>query len=344
MEKPIREILRIRELVGVATSPLALVLLYCLNVWAMVALAGINDLLALLICFIWGLLIRWGLNASKQDNKSGVSRDEEALRGRNALVIGMLIGLAATVTNGFVYAFLLIVGCIFWLVWLGGMLPDSPPARQLADQSYKGVVAKAPVATMWVYHAHSQDPWEDEIGSVNGYGFPIFMGHRIGPRANLRGVDLSSQNLSAAMSNWREDHVGAMMNFSNFSNANLSGSNLSNLVLEGSDFSNANLAGARLNGALTAGIQLAGACLRGTNLAGTDLRGQDLRSLDMRRANLSGADLRKAFLSGADLSDADLRGAKLTGVKLGGVNLDGIIWNAQTVWPSGFSPPPSRRA
>jgi len=320
-----------------ATSPLPLVLLYCLNVSAMVAVAEVNILLAFLICSVWGLVILIPF----------AGPEKQSFGSRSTVFIGMLIGLAASLTNGYVYAFLLLVGCAFWLVWFISVIPDSPSAQRLGPQAYHGVVAKAPVATNWRCFPQPQDPWSYTLGFPSeGMLFPIFMGHRIGPRANLRGVDLSSQNLSAAMwsKDWSEDHVGAMMNYSNFSDANLSGSNLSGLVLEGSDFSNANLAGARLNGALTAGIQLAGACLRGTNLSGTDLRGQDLRSLDMRRSNLSGADLRKAFLSGADLSDADLRGAKLTGVKLGGVNLSGIIWNAQTVWPSGFSPPPSRRS
>jgi uncharacterized protein YjbI with pentapeptide repeats len=63
-------------------------------------------------------------------------------------------------------------------------------------------------------------------------------------------------------------------------------------------------------------------------------------------AKFTGADLTGALLTNADLTRADLRrailnGAKLKGAKLDGANLTGISYNKRTVWPKGFTPPPS---
>ncbi|MDT5051948.1 MAG: hypothetical protein QOF66_314, partial [Mycobacterium sp.] len=56
-------------------------------------------------------------------------------------------------------------------------------------------------------------------------------------------------------------------------------------------------------------------------------------------ANLTGADLTDADLTGANLSHANLTGANLTTA-----TMSGVFYDAATVWPKGFSPPPSRAA
>jgi uncharacterized protein YjbI with pentapeptide repeats len=60
------------------------------------------------------------------------------------------------------------------------------------------------------------------------------------------------------------------------------------------------------------------------------MSGEDanLQGVDLRNANLKGA-----ILTGADLTDADLTRANLQGVK----------YDANTVWPQGFTPPAESR-
>ena len=76
---------------------------------------------------------------------------------------------------------------------------------------------------------------------------------------------------------------------------------------------------------------LAKADLFRANLVGADLRG-----VNLRRAGLTGTDLTGADLTGADLAEADLTKAKLTGTTL--VDLS---YNEKTIWPRGFTPPPT---
>ena len=88
-------------------------------------------------------------------------------------------------------------------------------------------------------------------------------GEEGGQKANLRGADLSKDDLSWA----------------NLSKANLRGADLSKADLRGADLSKADLSGA--------------------NLIKADLRWADLSEADLRGANLSGANLSKADLLGA---------------------------------------------
>ena len=60
--------------------------------------------------------------------------------------------------------------------------------------------------------------------------------------------------------------------------------------------------------------------------------------------NLTGADLTDADLTDADLTGANLSHANLTGANLTAVNMSGVFYDTATVWPKGFSPPPSRAA
>ena len=90
-----------------------------------------------------------------------------------------------------------------------------------------------------------------------------------GERANLRGADLGSADLSSA---------------------NLRGADLSSADLGSADLSSANLRGADLSGA-----DLSSADLSSADLSGANLRGADLSSADLSSANLRGADLDKTY-------------------------------------------------
>ena len=104
----------------------------------------------------------------------------------------------------------------------------------------------------------------------------------------------------------------------------LSGANLRWADLSGANLTDVNLSGADLNGAY-----LGGADLSGANLSGASLTFAELRDANLTGANLSGADLSHAWLRPTDLRDADLTR---------------IRHDKYTVWPVGFTPPPSRNS
>ncbi len=141
--------------------------------------------------------------------------------------------------------------------------------------------------------------------------------------AYLRGVDLSSLDLSTA--GWL---AGADLRRANLSQANLSRADLSGANLERANLHRANLAGANLEAADLGKAGLSGANLRMANLRGANLRGANLlgallMKANLREADLEGADLEGANLEGADLTNARLNVAKLTDARLDGANLQG---------------------
>ena len=147
---------------------------------------------------------------------------------------------------------------------------------------------------------------------------------------NLTGADLPGADLSGA------DLSGADLRDADLSGADLSGADLTGADLRGADLRYANLTGADLTGA-----KLYGAMLDGADLTRADLTRAKLTFAYLSRAKLPGADLRGADLIGAYLYGADLTGADLTGADPRRAVLDGIIYDDSTIWPSGFTPPPS---
>ena len=73
-----------------------------------------------------------------------------------------------------------------------------------------------------------------------------------------------------------------------------------------------------------------------------DLTLAALNGKDLSGANLSGANLRRARLDGVNLSGARLGDVDLSRVRLTGADLTDSYHNTQTLWPTGFIPPPSR--
>jgi uncharacterized protein YjbI with pentapeptide repeats len=88
---------------------------------------------------------------------------------------------------------------------------------------------------------------------------------------------------------------------------------------------------------------------RYTQFSGRNLRDCDLSRLDLRTLNLRDSWLVAARLDRSDLTHTDLRGANLTGASVRGADLSGalidpattwhgVIADADTQWPTGFSP------
>lgn len=101
---------------------------------------------------------------------------------------------------------------------------------------------------------------------------------------------------------------------------------------------------ASLWGADLRGAKLDNAELDNADLENSDLRGANFRGATFYGANLQGADLTDANLTSADLEFANLKGtiltgANLTGANLKGADLTGVEYDAQTIWPRGFTPP-----
>lgn len=126
----------------------------------------------------------------------------------------------------------------------------------------------------------------------------------------------------------------------------LSGADLTNASgLWKRNFTRVILNEAKLKGAFFAISSLAGAQLRSADLREAYLSGADLRRADLSHARLIHAkmintNLTNAVLAHADLAGADLRGANLTGASLDGIETEQMFYDADTIWPLGFEPPP----
>lgn len=130
-----------------------------------------------------------------------------------------------------------------------------------------------------------------------------------------------------------------------FAEFDLEGQNLVGLRLTGADFARANLTGANLSDSNLSRSNFARATLRDAKLTRASLKSayfgpeRILDAPDSRGADLSGADLK-----GADLTDADLGHADLGGASLNRAILTNVYYDRDTIWPAGFTPPPSRPA
>lgn len=121
--------------------------------------------------------------------------------------------------------------------------------------------------------------------------------------------------------------------------------NISNRdALAGIDGSNSNLSGLSIPSA--PGANLSGAILSSTYMGFGDytnanFTGADFTDGRLYSSNFTGANFTDANLARVDLRDANLTGANLTGADLTGADLSGILYDDQTVWPTGVVPPPS---
>lgn len=133
--------------------------------------------------------------------------------------------------------------------------------------------------------------------------------------------------------------TGAVLTVSQLHGADLEGALLQSAQAVETIFTEANLTGANFTGANLASADLTGADLENANLTDTELSGANLTNADLENANLTGATLWNVNLTGARLRDTNLKGADLTDADLDGADLTGVVYDAQTRWPDGFTPP-----
>ncbi|OBG40651.1 hypothetical protein A5673_10445 [Mycobacterium sp. E3198] len=144
--------------------------------------------------------------------------------------------------------------------------------------------------------------------------------------ADLRAVRLDGANLACA--DLREaDLSGAMLRSTDLQKANLQGANLSGVDLRGSKLQKANLEMSKLSDTI-----LYGAHLTEANLGGSE------RTLF---AEFFGIRIGKGTkLQNVHLDKVDLRGLDLQQVQeFVNIDLTGSLFNEDTKWPAGFTPP-----
>lgn len=169
-----------------------------------------------------------------------------------------------------------------------------------------------------------------------GSGKPVVLGLLVGLCLSLGGFFYWEQQAWIRLVLCRPDYFmsanlahielkGISVKKINFRNRDVLISDLSKCNLSGVDLSYANLTWVNLNGSV----------LRRANLSHANLIMADLANSDLREVNLSYADLR-----GALLERTNLAGSNLSGAQLEQVNLTNALYNDQTRWPEGFTPPP----
>jgi len=140
---------------------------------------------------------------------------------------------------------------------------------------------------------------------------------RAGPfrRADFAGVNLDRVNF----------------NFLNFDGADFTQASLQNAWLgDYASFRKASFAGAGMQGARCGIGRFSGADFTGAHLTDAHLRVCTFMNCSFQNANLQGADFSYANVRGADFSGANLRNTVW----------EVTTYDANTVWPTGFNPPP----
>ncbi len=150
--------------------------------------------------------------------------------------------------------------------------------------------------------------------------------------AYLRGIDISSMDLSGAGWLFKADLRHANLSNANLRRANLKGANLEKANLHSAILSSANLEDANLYRVKADVSNLNMSNLRAANLREANLVSANLVRADLEEANLDGADL-----EGANLQGANLRKARITNVNLKMANLDGADLT-EAVMDGPFSP------
>ncbi|MFB8004264.1 pentapeptide repeat-containing protein [Nocardia sp. NPDC056000] len=141
--------------------------------------------------------------------------------------------------------------------------------------------------------------------------------------------------------------AGARLNDARLADVNISGGDVRGAQFSGADMELAALVDIEATGAEFDGANLSGALFTHARLTDTEFTHADLsravlQRANLARANLANANLSGAFLQGVNMAWANLADADLSNTKLDSVTLDGIFYTSKTVWPKGFTPPPSR--
>lgn len=127
----------------------------------------------------------------------------------------------------------------------------------------------------------------------------------------------------------------------NLAGLQLSAADLTAADLTASDLTGTSLPEATFKDAQISGAYLTQADLNYSNFMFADLQGAFLDRAHLKAAALDNANFQNAHLEDADLSESSLTGTNLFGAQLLRTNLTNVCYDEITVWPEGFTPPPS---
>lgn len=146
-----------------------------------------------------------------------------------------------------------------------------------------------------------------------------------------RGEEIHSVNVAGACL------AGVFMVDVTVTNTDFRGADLSGAVIDSSTIVDTRFDSADLRGMVLGDTDVGRTSFEGADLSGAVFDSGELNEVGFRNADLNGASFRSTSLEHVDLSGADL-----TGVDLSGVGVAGVKYDDRTVWPVGFTPPPSR--
>ncbi|MBA4024434.1 MAG: hypothetical protein C0482_18950 [Gordonia sp.] len=151
---------------------------------------------------------------------------------------------------------------------------------------------------------------------------------------SLAGLDLPRANLGEAKLN------GCDLLQTNLEGANLAYADLTEVVAIGVNLKGADLTGAVLR-SVVINNELARSPAPGQPVVLTELTGARAPRADFSRTALFDVSLAGIDLTDATFVDATFIGVDLTGADLTGADFEGVSYDEETVWPAGFTPPPS---
>jgi uncharacterized protein YjbI with pentapeptide repeats len=185
------------------------------------------------------------------------------------------------------------------------------------------ILAKIPPELLVVRKLPDGEPIDLETARTSGYA-----------KFDLAGVDFSGLDLSG-IDFREARLTGAKLVRTTLAKADFTGANLTGADLTGADLRSVTLDDADLTDAVVPYTRWAGASVSGARLSGLQLPGADFTGVRGQRADFSNAmlaescfanaDLEKADFSGAIVQRADFSGARLTRAEFGGAHAAGIV-------------------
>ncbi|MET8423832.1 pentapeptide repeat-containing protein [Nocardia sp. NPDC004860] len=198
-----------------------------------------------------------------------------------------------------------------------GELTHCPDFKPPADTA---PIAEPPPADLWA------------AAAAISHTYTLFQDHQLDLRKTcLVMVDLSGKRFSHTvfMNAWL---TWSKLCAAKLDDTDLQGARVDFANLQGADLSGANLGFANLSHSRLDGVNLSTPNGRGANLSHATLHDTSLRGANLSGADLFMADLSFAHLEGANLANADLHQLSST---------DHLTYDDKTVWPKGYTPPPS---
>ncbi|MET8871826.1 pentapeptide repeat-containing protein [Nocardia sp. NPDC004604] len=178
----------------------------------------------------------------------------------------------------------------------------------------------------------------------------------IGRRSGDDPVDLSSTCLTGA--NWTNAKLVnvnldfAILPYSRFNNATFDRHGIRGANFYRSQFAYADLEGSTIEYSTLEKASLDGANLNGARFSDDVMSGCDLSRASLVRGRIIESDISNCNLLRTNLKDAELRNSNLKGTRfdwpkppapalnLSTAKFDNVQYDATTIWPSGFQPPP----